>query len=110
MQARKLIRSNVCGPLSSGHLLSVLVPLPEGERVILRVLADDEVAHLGHCGFGHADLAAEFLDLRGRFIHRRNGNVISDALLSRILAPQQSAVRRVISAARVNVPVFYRPG
>src|SRR5271165_4539972 len=76
----RLPRSNACRPLSSGHLLGVLDPLPKGERVILGVLADDEIAHLGHFGFGHADLAAEFLDLRGRFIHRRNGNVISDAL------------------------------
>ena len=39
-------------------LFCAVVLFPERERVVLRVLADDEVAHLRHCRLGHTDLAA----------------------------------------------------
>src|SRR5580700_1667123 len=51
------------GGARSGHLFGPVVSFPNGKDVVLRVLTDCEIAHLGNGRLGHADLAAEFLDL-----------------------------------------------
>jgi hypothetical protein len=49
--------------LSLGQLFCAFVRLPERELIILGIAADDEIAHLRHRRFAHADFAAKFLDL-----------------------------------------------
>src|SRR5262245_35549326 len=94
------------GRAFSGQSFCIFVLFPQGEHVLLGVLTEDEVTHLRHRGLGHHDLAAEFLDLCGRFIHRSDGDVIRNALMLGVLAFQQSAIGRVVAATRVNMPVF----
>src|SRR6267378_6843679 len=93
----------------SGQLFCVLIPFPDGEGVVFRVLANGEIAHLRHGGFGHADFAAEFLGLPHELGHRRHVDVIGDGLC-RMLARNQPAVGCVVAPARVNVPVILHPG
>jgi hypothetical protein len=85
-----------------------VIPFPECEHVVLRVLADDEVAHLGNCRLGQANLAAEFLHFRRRFIYRRHADVVRYALVLRLLALQESAIGCIVTAAGVDMPVLHR--
>jgi hypothetical protein len=91
-----------------GTLFRALVVFPESEHVVLGVLAEDEVAHLRHGCFGHADLAPKFLNFRSGFVHRRHAHVIGNAMFG-VLALQHSAIGRVVTTASVDVPVRLWP-
>jgi hypothetical protein len=85
-----------------------VIPFPESEHVVLRVLADDEVAHLGNCRLGQANIAAESLHFRPRFIYRRHADVIRYALVLCLLALRESAIGCIVTAAGVDMPVLHR--
>ena len=53
---------------------------PQGERVAFRILADHEVTHPGHSGFGLTDGPAELLDFCGGLGHRGHGDIVGDGL------------------------------
>src|SRR3989442_5764805 len=50
-----------------------------------------------HRRLGRADFAAEFVDLRDELVHRRHADIVGDALVSWVLAFQQSAVGTVVA-------------
>src|SRR5437016_11469135 len=106
---RIVVSPSFVNPPRSRRLPCSFVHFPEGERVVLRVLANNEVAHLRHRRFGQADLAAEFLDLCRGFVHRGHSDIVGDRLF-RVLACHQSTVTRPVSAAGVDVPVIRHPG
>src|SRR5688572_23393383 len=90
--------------------LGIRVTLPEPEHVIFRVLANGEITHLRHGRFRHADFPAELLHFGRELVHRRDADIMRDALLPRILPLHQSAIGRRIGAAGVHMPILHWPG
>src|SRR5438270_3034488 len=87
------------------RLFCIRITLPNSKGVALGILADGKVAHLRHSRFRHADFTTELLDLFGELDDRINADVV-DNWLSRLPAPLERTIGRIVGAARIDVPVI----
>jgi hypothetical protein len=85
------------------------IALPKSKGVTLGILAHGEIAHLRHGRFGHADFSTEFRNFISELIHGIHADVVDDWLL-RMVTPLQRAIRTIICAAGIDVPVIAATG
>src|SRR6266513_103611 len=81
------------------------VALPKSKGVALGILADGEITHLRHGRFSHADFSTEFRNFISELVDRIHTDVVDDWLL-RMFTPLQRAVRTIVCAAGIDVPVI----
>src|ERR1043166_2651989 len=85
------------------------IALPKSKGVTLSILANGEITHLRHRRFRHADFTAELSNLICELIHGIFTDVVDHRLL-RMFAPLQCAVRTVVCAPGIDVPVIATTG
>jgi hypothetical protein len=88
-----------------GQLFRVRVHFPEGESIVLSVLADGEVTHSGHGRLGLDDVASEFFNFCHGSVEGWHADIGSDGLF-RMHAFHQAAIGRGVCPAGVHVPII----
>ena len=87
------------------RLFGLRIRFPDGECVVLCILASGKITSAWYGCLRFANAAAKLFDFRQKLRHRRHVKVNRDRVLC-IRALDQAAVGRRIGASRVNVFMF----